>query len=203
MTFREQLIITLVDKLAIGGLILLAGWYLNRTLELFRSRQARANEAAKLRDSKQLEFLEKQLSQFYYPIYIRLHMDGAVWDRILDKSQGGDELRRKVGEAIEKDFILPNHGEIVSIIQSNIHLAECDEASFKTLLRYVRHVSVYRAMRESGCHDRDPISLGEPWPADFLPLIEEMTRKLQHRYDALVTITTGRDGLARPSDPTA
>jgi hypothetical protein len=192
MTFQEQLAITVVDKLAIGGLLLLAGWWLNRLLETFRSRRSLENEFAKLRDAKRLEFLDKQLSQFYYPIYIRLHIDGVVWKRILDKREGNDELRRKVGDAIEKNVILPNHEEIVRIIQSNIHLAQCDAAAFEVMLRYVRHVAVYKAMREAGCHDRDPISLGEPWPDDFLPIVEKTTGASQQQFDALVAEKTGK-----------
>jgi hypothetical protein len=191
MTFREQLIVTVVDKLAIGALILLVGWWLNRRLEIFRGQQAIKNEIEKLRHSKQIELLEKQLSQFYYPIYVRLNIDGAVWERILDKQNGDDELRRKVGDSIERNLMLPNHEEIVRIIQSNIHLAETDPEAFRIMLRYIRHVSVYKAMREAGCHDRDPISLGEPWPKDFLPKIEETTAKLQVRYDSLTASSIG------------
>jgi hypothetical protein len=133
--FEQQLLITVVDKLLIAGVILLAGWGLNRLLERLKSHLALRNEFAKLRDAKELEFLDKQLSQFYYPLYIRLHIDGAVWNRILDKRSGNDELRRRVGDAIEKNVILPNHEEMVRIIQSHINLAESDGTAFGLMLR--------------------------------------------------------------------
>lgn len=45
MSFREQLIITLVDKLVIGLIILYAGWYIKRALETFKNYlQLRAKE---------------------------------------------------------------------------------------------------------------------------------------------------------------
>jgi hypothetical protein len=186
LPFQEQLILTVVDKMLIAGVLLLAGWGLNRLLEKLKSELAIKNEFAKLRDAKQLEFLEKQLSQFYYPLYIRLHIDGAVWTRILDKQNGNDELRQKVGAAIERNIILPNHEAMVKIIEGNIHLAESDALAFNQMLSYVRHVAVYRAMRESGCQDKDPISLGEPWPSKLLPIIEATTYKLQTDYDRLL-----------------
>jgi hypothetical protein len=187
VSFREQLIITVVDKLAIAGLLLLVGWGLNRALERIKSQFALRNEFAKLRDAKELEFLDKQLSQFYYPLYIRLHIDGAVWHRILDRAAGQDDLRQKVGDLIERTVILPNHEEMVKIIQSNIHLAESDQEAFDAMLTYVRHVAVYKAMREAGCRDKDPLALGEPWPKTLLPQIEATTARLQQRYDTLAS----------------
>jgi hypothetical protein len=41
-------------------------------------------------------------------------------------------------------------------------------------------------MRAVGCNDRDPIALGEPWPKQFLPIIERTTARLQEEYDALL-----------------
>ena len=186
MTFKEQLVITLLDKAAIGALLLLAGFGLNRFLERFKADRARENDRERLRAQKQLDYLERRLSEFYYPIYVRLHIDGATWRRILDREQGNDDLRSRVGTQIEKDVLLPNHDAIVGIIQSKIHLAEADQQAFDAMLAYVRHVAVYRALRSVGSNDRDPINLNEPWPKEFLPIIEKTTYKLQTAYDSLL-----------------
>ena len=186
MTFKEQLIITIVDKAAIGALVLIVAFGLNRVLERFKADRARENDRERVREQKQLDYIERQLSEFYYPIYIRLHIDGATWRRILDREHGNDDLRSKVGTAIETDVLLPNHEAIVAIIQSKIHLAEEDAVGFEAMLDYVRHVAVYRAMRGAGCFDRDPIALGEPSPKKFLPIIERTTYRLQQQYDRLL-----------------
>lgn len=191
MTFNEQLIITLVDKGAIGAVVLIGAFWLNKFLERFKAERARDNERERLRAQKHLDYLDRQLSEFYYPIYIRLFIDSATWERILDRHRGDDELRKRIGEEIEKNVILPNHEAIVSIIQSKIHLAEDDREAFAAILKYVRHVSVYRSMRAAGCYDRDPIALNEPWPSDFLPIIERTTYMLQHKYDSLLEPATG------------
>jgi hypothetical protein len=190
MTFKEQLIITIVDKAAIGALLLIAGFWLNRFLERFKADRARENERERLRAQKHLDYLDRQLSEFYYPIYIRLHVDGAIWEHILDWEHGNNELRERIGEEIEKNVLLPNHEAIVAVIQSKIHLAEADQAAFDAMLKYVRHVSVYRAMRAAGYYDRDPIALNEPWPKEFLPIIEQTTATLQKKYDSLIEPAT-------------
>lgn len=52
MQFREQLLITVVDKAVIGAIVLFAGYVLSRGLERFKSERALANEFAKQRIAK-------------------------------------------------------------------------------------------------------------------------------------------------------
>jgi hypothetical protein len=42
-----------------------------------------------------LDFKAHQLAEFYWPIYVRLQKDNAIWKRILDKRKE-DEILRKV-----------------------------------------------------------------------------------------------------------
>ena len=58
MTFNQQLIITIVDKLAIGLIIILIGLFLNTILERFKSKQALISELAKIRAAKLSEVWE-------------------------------------------------------------------------------------------------------------------------------------------------
>jgi hypothetical protein len=185
LRFEQQIWLTILDKFALAALAAIGGFWLNRILERFKSDRARENERERLRAQKQLDYLERQLSEFYYPIYIRLYVDGAVWTKILARDKN-DELRKAVGEHIEKNVLLPNHEAIVSIIQSKIHLSESDKTAFEVMLKYIRHVSVYRAIRAANCFDKDPIALGEPFPTELLPLIEKVTAKLQLQYDSLL-----------------
>jgi hypothetical protein len=52
MNFNQHLIVTIVDKLAIGFLILFAGLIFNKVLEKYKSRQAFETEIAKQRVAK-------------------------------------------------------------------------------------------------------------------------------------------------------
>ena len=52
MTFKEQLIITIVDKAVIGAVIIIAAHWLAKALERFKSERALANEFAKQRVAK-------------------------------------------------------------------------------------------------------------------------------------------------------
>jgi hypothetical protein len=44
MTFRQQLLLTILDKDLIALILAIAGFWLNRYIEAFRSRQALENE---------------------------------------------------------------------------------------------------------------------------------------------------------------
>jgi|RhiMetdeSRZDD1v2_1073273.scaffolds.fasta_scaffold280330_3 hypothetical protein len=186
MELREEIIKILLDKLAIGGLLLLVGFLINKSIERFRSAQALKNELNKQRFVTQLQFIERQLSEFYWPIYLRLQKDNAVWRRILDRQKDADDPLHKIGAEIEGNFILPNHGEIVKIIEEKIHLAKLDEGLLEPLLMYIKHVAVYKAAKSAGFNELLPIHLQEPWPKDFFPLIEIKTKELQAEYDKLL-----------------
>ena len=132
-------------------------------------------------------------------MYIRLQKDNAVWKRILDRSKGTEDLRARVGEAIESKVVIPNHQETVRVIQENILLTQADKELEDLLLQYVRHVAVYAAMRDAGCKDMDPIMLGEAWPDKLFPVVAERTQRLQTEFDRLIGRATAEPGAA--ADP--
>jgi hypothetical protein len=186
MTLQNEIIKILLDKLAIGILLLLAGFLINKSLEKFRATRALMNDLDKQRFATQLQLIERQLSEFYWPIYLRLQKDNVVWRRILDKKKENNDPLQKIGVEIEANFILPNHDEIVKIIETKIHLARLDEELLQPLLAYIKHVAVYKAARAAGHSDLFPIHFQEPWPAIFFPTIEKRTKELQKEYDKLL-----------------
>jgi hypothetical protein len=180
----NDLIKIAADKLAIGLLIIFAGYMVNRAIEKYKAAQALRSEFSKQRFAATLQRLERQLSEFYWPVYLRLQKDNTVWRRLLDKTKEEDNPLRRIGSRIEKDFILPNHAELVKIIETKIHLAEPDAALQAALLAYIDHVAVYNAAISAGFTDlhgtqRDLLT---PWPRELFPLIEARTLELQHEY---------------------
>ena len=167
MSLQEELIKIVIDKLAIGILLILVGYFINKFLEKFKANQALRNEFIKQRSLARQQLIEKQLSEFYWPVYIRLQKDNIIWRRILDRENEDDDFKRKVGTEIENGVILPNHEEIVEIIESKIHLTRTDNDLIDALLKYIKHVAVYKANRAAGYEDLIPIHLQEPWPKNL------------------------------------
>ncbi|MBF2029834.1 MAG: hypothetical protein IGS48_24285 [Oscillatoriales cyanobacterium C42_A2020_001] len=136
---------------------------------------ARQEELTRLRRNKKLEILEKQLSEFYLPLYIRLVKDNLVWMKVFEQTD--NPLSSEVRKNLELKFILPNHDEIMKIIESKIHLARADQRLSEEMSKYIRHIAVYKALRESGVFDKDPIAFGEPFPKDFFNLCGSIPRR--------------------------
>jgi hypothetical protein len=134
-----------------------------------------------------IDFKARQLSEFYWPIYIRLQKDKAIWDRIL-KIKDADDALRKIAISVESKDILPNHAEVVNVIETKFHLAQPDTKLQNEIQKYVRHVSLYKAMRDAGINDKFPYDLNkdESYPTDLFNLIKDRTERLQSDYDKLV-----------------
>ena len=187
-TMTRDLIKIIADKLAIGPLVLFSGYMLNRGIEKYKAAQALKSEISKQRFVASLQRIERQLSEFYWPMYLRLQKDNTVWRRLLDKRKEEGNPLRRIGSRIEIDFILPNHNELVKIIETKIHLAEPDAALQAALLSYIDHVAVYNAAIAAGFTDLhgSQRELLTPWPRDLFPLIEDRTLKLQRDYVILL-----------------
>ena len=187
-TMTRDLISIIADKLAIGLLVLFSGYMLNRGIEKYKAAQALKSEISKQRFSASLQRIERQLSEFYWPMYLRLQKDNTVWRRLLDKGKEEDNPLRRIGSRIEIDFILPNHNELVKIIETKIHLAEPNAALQAALLSYIDHVAVYNAAIAAGFTDLhgSQRELLTPWPRELFPLIEDHTLTLQREYVILL-----------------
>jgi hypothetical protein len=185
MTFRDQLVLSVVDKALIGLIIAFAGFWLNRYLEAFKSRRALENEMLRARDQKRLELLQSQLSQFYWPLFLRMQMDNVIWEKILER-QSTDPVIANLAHHVESDFILPNHLEARQIISSNIHLAAPDSSLMIAILKYLRHITIYQALRAGGNISVDPLHVHEPWPGELFPLLESATRARQQEFEELL-----------------
>lgn len=150
----------------------------------------RREQVEALARQKRIDFLERQLSQFYWPLYLHLQKNNVIWEHLIRKKTSDDSVHAPVDNQLYKGFFLPNHDVMVKIIESNVHLAQPDQEFEALLLRFVRHVTIYKAIRDAGL-SCDPIDVGEPWPERFFPAVESRLRSLQQKYDRELGQITG------------
>lgn len=165
--------------------ILLLGFFLNSHAE---QRREDREQQEKLIQQKR-DFITRQLSEFYYPIQLRLHKDNAVfatWNE-----QRFSTTNRELAKRIEETFVIPNHEEIIKIIDTNFYLIRNDSdyeedlaPLMNSLKAYERHTAVYRALKDTG-DSRKPIHLSEPFPKEFFRLIEQRIADLENQRDDL------------------
>jgi hypothetical protein len=147
----------------------------------------RKEEARKFVLDKRALFLEQQLSQFYWPIYLHLQKENLYWERLRERTQDSESAQSRLSIQIESGVILPSHKEAMAVIEGHLHLAG-NPAVVEESLRYVRHVKLYEMLRSAGIKD-DPVNHGEPYPAKFFPLIHQCVNALQSEYDTLIRQT--------------
>ena len=119
------------------------------------------------------------LEELFQPISNRLKKDTAIWEGIKRDRNSRDSLEYKMAVSLEMKQIIPNHREVVAIIERTRHLVSEDEELNKVLDQYLRHVANFIAVRDAGEDWIYPELLGHPWPAKLIPLIEARLEALR------------------------
>jgi hypothetical protein len=149
-------------------------------------------EAWKIRTSE----LDQRLSQFYWPLHMRLKHDDLVWQTIYrhlrpdarhPRPEWAEKMpaekRASLALRIEQDILIENHKKAVEIIRAGIHRANADEEFENVLARYLRHVDAYLSLRSAGIDDILPSGIGEPFPKGLSAAVEERLRLYQAKYE--------------------
>jgi hypothetical protein len=142
--------------------------------------EIKANKQKEL-DKEGLNFLTSQLQEFYWPILIRLEKNNAIYKKLDDSF---------VGKEIDEKVVLPNHLEIVDIIENKIHLAQADTILIDEISYYVGHVYTYKALRKSGYQGYPKQYHMNDYREEFYKLIKARTNHIQERYNNLIDSTS-------------
>jgi hypothetical protein len=143
---------------------------------------------------RRITLYERQLSEFYWPIYIRLHNNNAVWLRLMEKDNTNN-IGNRIAEKIEIDVLLKNHIEIENIIKSNIHIALPDKTLINSIKDYLKHVEIYKAIRAVDIKDKYPGQFNAAYPKHFEILIESKTILIQEKLNKIYKISEPRSLL--------
>ena len=113
-------------------------------MEAFKVSEARRS----LTDSAKIAIIDKQLTDFYWPIVFRIKKDNVVWKRLKD-------LNKRLAREIEQQVILANHREILKIIDERAQAIfnpwkPVQPALIDAIKHYEWHVAVYMALRAIG-----------------------------------------------------
>lgn len=137
---------------------------------------------------KRFQLYERQLSEFFWPIYIRLHNNNAVWMRILSKGELYDKLENSIAQSIENNVIVQNYKEIEDILKTSIHIAFPDKELIVSIKDFLKHVEIYKALKDAGADDIFPADLKAGYPEKFTKLISTRTFSLQEKLNKVYKI---------------
>ncbi|MFP9112490.1 hypothetical protein ACLI1A_01010 [Flavobacterium sp. RHBU_3] len=181
----DEIIKIVIEKGLIGVLIIIVGFYLNKFLEIDKQRNILKNKITETTRDKNISIIEKQLSNFYYPIYFRLQRDNALWKLSPQLYKTNNQLPAESNSLIENEYILKNHREILSIIENNIHLIEIDDKLQEAINLYIKHITVYEIIRKTeSIKNLNPIDFDAKYPHTFMEIITQKMKYLQNKNNS-------------------
>ena len=125
------------------------------------------------RKVKRIEYIEFLISEFYMPIYILLHRENIIWNKIVTS-----EIRdSKIIEELDNEN-LNNHLEIQKIIMTNMAKASPRNDIAEQLIKYDEHVTIFKTLRKIGSNDF-PIKYNSEYPTQLCDLIEKRMEELK------------------------
>jgi hypothetical protein len=169
-----------MNETLIAILSALAGFLGKSSWDLYWKRKI---ERERISHQKRLDFLERQLTEFYWPLFFQLQKNGVVFNSIMNSKDTNDALSAQLDYDLDRNYFYPNNEEMAKIIETKYYLAQPDEELEKLLMRFLRHQAVFTAIRKMGLNDKDPIRFGEPWPNGLYEAVEKKTKILQEEFD--------------------
>lgn len=173
-----------MENTIIASLSAIAGFLSKSSWDMFWNRK---NRRDLISHQKRLDFMERQLTEFYWPVFFLIQKSSIVWNRIMSRKDDNDSLLNKIDYNIERNFFYPNNQEIAKIIESKYYLAQADKELKDVIMAFLRHQSVFSAIKQMKYEDLDPVELGEPWPQEFYAIFKDRTLKLQAEYDDAIS----------------
>lgn len=128
-------------------------------------------------DKARLQYVTSQLKEFYWPILIRLEKNNAIYNKLDDSF---------IGQSIDESVILPNHLEIVKILEDKMHLAQADSAFLNEIAHYVGHVYTYQSLRKGGYTGYPKEYRGRSYRSEFFKVVKTRTNFFQEEYNDLI-----------------
>jgi hypothetical protein len=131
------------------------------------------------------QLIESKLQNFYWPICIRLKKNENVFRYLFKGKRDSDKesIDYKISHYVEKNILMNNHEEILSIITSYRYLADADNEIGPLIDAFIKHVSIYKALLDSGINEFPGIISNAPYPSKIDDYFYEKTKALQEILD--------------------
>jgi hypothetical protein len=131
------------------------------------------------------EKIELKLQNFYWPINIRLNINRNVYKYLFQGKSNSDKNSNeyKIAKYVEENILLKNHEEILQIITNYRYLANADNEIDEIVNVYIKHVSIYKALIDSGIDGFPGIVASTPYPRKIDDYFSSKTDELQKDLD--------------------
>ena len=136
------------------------------------------------------------LDFFFQPISNGLRKDTAIWRGIMRDKDRRDSLEYRMAYELEVKQVLPNHKEMVSVIDKWRHLVNDDSELCDILDEYLRHVAAFVAVRDRESLGRSPSFSAIRGRSDLFRLSKPESHYSETRSVSLRRFWAARDRFA-------
>jgi len=158
------------------------GWFVTYSLSKKREDQTRRLE-------KTIRHLERQIEEFYGPLFNLVHqivIANHVQQRILSGSSKGklsDEQYLRVRRFFQERFFFPIHAEITQILKNRLHLVEGANMP-PEFYQYLKHSIQEQSQSMLWNNQQIDTSFvqGEPYPNELYQVLKESLTRLMAEY---------------------
>ena len=187
----DKILLLIIDKLAIGLLILVAGYFVNKTLERFRGEQALRKEYESLRDRTALTHLQRQIEELYSPLLGLLTQSKIVFDiaeKKLPNRLGGQAHTSPEEDETWRYFVehyfLPLNKQMADLVRTKVYLIPTDAMpeSFNLFLMHQAQFDCLHALwRDKGISSMEVPGIG--WPKGFQEDVKQTLASLRKTHN--------------------
>lgn len=183
----KEIILILIDKLAIGVLIILIAYYFNRLLERHKVKEKYRMEYEALRDKTYINHLQRQIGELYAPLLGLIQYGNSVneVEFIKTSKEGVDtvEIKRYF---VEKYYLALNT-EISDLIRVKYFLLATDNAP-ESFLKFLSHAARLECLHNLYKDKKiDSCEIDNPYPDKFKQEVQETLNKLKNEHEAFIS----------------
>ncbi|MBS1637379.1 MAG: hypothetical protein JST26_15795 [Bacteroidetes bacterium] len=139
------------------------------------------------KEKRKRELIENRLRYFYWPISIRLKENENTYHYLFKgkKSKDPSSTNSVIAHHVEKNVLMKNHEEILSIITEYRYLAETDP-ELETIIRaFIRHVVIYKAFLDASINEYPGVASDAPYPTGIDTYFYKKTEQLQKALEKM------------------
>lgn len=133
----------------------------------------------------EVDYYNKKITQFLNPLISCIEFDNAIWEKLSMLSDADDVFSKNLSKEIEKEHLLKNLIGAKDLVRANLHYVHTDNDLYRTLIDFIRHVSVYESIRKSG-EKYNPIHVGAPFPSELESFVKREYTSTISKYEELI-----------------
>ncbi len=181
--FTQRIILILLDKLAVGLIIIAVAYLFNRLLERLKGEQSRQKEYEALRGQTALNHLQRQIGELYGPLLGLIQYGNAINEVEFAKSSKEDHNLHAIESYFAEKYYIPLNKQISDLISSKLYLLVSNNIpdSFQQFLSHAARLECLNSLyKDRGIGSWD---IENPYPDKFKEEVKGTLDSLKRRHE--------------------